>query len=702
MFKLYNPLCTINATYFADTFQLRPDTIAMGSWSTPLKYFTLFIVCQSWQVATMVDDDGGDAEQVHLESLPELAVFTRTGTVVPEMSFGHLIIPTSLKTLLEWRTALLLMKTHWKDLIRAGNFSKSQESRFRAMDSYTMSTMALTDEKITGLLKSLGLNPEEILDDHARHLGNPIIRHRRQIISAMVGLGIGVIGSELYQNFKHDTVVSILQKKQNVLVEEVEQDMIKIASNRNDIARLNATTRLILDQTARMVMGWRRAEIDILLLSGALQLAQSANRISDLVDSLDSARHGRFDLRIATPACLSKAIDQLKQKAAHDGAVLAITNVLDLTALDTTLVYDRKSGNLLEMVHVPIKSSELTLYRLIAPPLKIHDDLFARIEERDTLLAVNLDRTAYQTYSVMELSECKKINLRYFCPKTILYKPETTNCILSLYNNRMDLVKQNCNWKLRGMVTEAFRINETSFLITSTHEKELSVACMRYEKRMRLKGNMILTMPTGCTATTDGLIIRRQKFEGDVEVVSGFGSIPLLRHLVLPESNDMHWVATANKLLAATGTLLDAKQVTGIAEFENRLQAIEESGDFDLIKFLLHSLLPNLAVLIMVMLIAMAIWKMVNTFTKKRRENSSAHHADLELQPRHAPPPYSGMIPMGHPGQYPAAWARAERMALREREQEAVVRDPAPRSRRGPSSSQSRSRQNSDRQSTST
>ena len=220
----------------------------------------------------------------------------------------------------------------------------------------------------------------------------------------------------------------------------------------------------------------------VMILQSTYALGALATQTEKILKAIELVKSGRFSTDLATPEGLEKAIIDLKEEALKSGRTIAVSNLLDLSLLPASYLYDATSRVFHAIVHVPFATpnNEMDLYKYVPTPIQIANDskLYASITNQDNMyLAVSSDGTTYKTFSVRDIQDCTKFQDKFYCPDSIYYKSVRPSCLVALHKNNITEIRSICDLMINNHISNAIRINEATYILIETEPTELTIRC---------------------------------------------------------------------------------------------------------------------------------------------------------------------------------------------------------------------------------
>ena len=350
-------------------------------------------------------------------------------------------------------------------------------------------------------------------------LGNRLHKRQAILIGAVIAGAATSLITTLLTSGNADEVLGASESR--VLVQKLDHDSLVINRNSADIEAFNKTiTHMENDIKLAFVNRDRQHSLDIFNM--VLNTVERACRnIREQMLAINECRLGKFNINLLSLSDIQKALKDLGAQALENNLVLSITHPLELENLDTTVVL--QEDRLQILISIPLEEQiSYSLYQLrtYATPTGFQwhgTDMYMRFSNPDTLLLLNKEQTLYSTLSLAELSNCKHINKKYFCPSVLtIYKTARKNCLLSLYqNNRYEIIEE-CPIQTSTDNEKAVKLDDSSYLIIE--KTALTQSCVFPNQttkvdRFEVKKPSIIKVLPGCVVNSPIWTIDRSAVE---------------------------------------------------------------------------------------------------------------------------------------------------------------------------------------------
>ena len=529
-----------------------------------------------------------ESENVNVRQFQHGAIFRKVGDLYPSLSYGHINIKLNLDDLIRRRTGLTRTNTNFKEQIYPDHFTTNQKRRMDYLKDMVNNTVQHSITKLNATLRAFDLEDAEVIktkDKNKTEDEIPNKREKRQIIVGALGAITGSLVTSIISNFKKETLIHIIEKRQNLLIHEVEAQSIKLAQHQHDLKYMKQAVQRLTTNYKNVFWAGKSLKTEELGLFVTYTLLTTVDNLNSIIKGINSAQAGLFTLDMVTPEGLETAIKALQEKCAAEGKQLSIQSIFDLPHLPLSYVFDPNTHILNVILHVPLSygRSSMPIYEYIDFPLRTNGDMYITFEPRNKYIIVNPQGTTYLERSTLE--DCHKLHDAYFCNDDLIYKKSRVGCLSALYGHDNNISKL-CDSSLTYVESKAERINDTSYLLLETKPTELTLTCNDQLKlKMRIQGSYIVNLDLNCMAITDHIIIQRPKDEPAVSVEGFFSNTDFLNYSSLMILDDDEIDLISSEFLSKVGEKIPLSQVKSLLTFQKKLKQIEKEKNFDFSKF---------------------------------------------------------------------------------------------------------------------
>ena len=507
------------------------------------------------------------AKNYEIERLPHKTIFKLEGKIYSDLMYGHLSVPLDVNPLIERRDLLEDFNEELSEIpTDDDSWPKTRRQHLDWIKDWT-------DRKVTGTLV--------YLDSSIEMFNHTVDSQRKKRQATFIAAGVGALVTAVVNKFQRDTLLDVVQKKQTVIQAQVQSNLVGMNQNRVDIERLNSTMGNVVKALGKMILTDRLHSTAEIMFESAFAINDVLDETRRLLEAIERVRSGYFSTDLATPEALAEAVDALKKDALKTGRVIAIENLLDLSLLPASYVYDPDTKIFYAICHVPFsnRGNVMDLYRFLDTPMIFanHSQVFAQIGYLEQpFIAVSKDTSHYVTLSLADLMDCNKMEHSYYCPNKATYKRQRPSCLLSLFDNNVADVQRRCPLSVANEMSTAIRVEAHLYILVETRRQELTIKCPNGEIHSEwIEGVYQLTLASGCSAYTDHLSISHPLYEPRVEVPGLVLNAPINPEAwFAPEIEQEHYLEAAKELLSKVGEKVPISSVHQLSLFKQRMSEI--------------------------------------------------------------------------------------------------------------------------------
>ena len=554
------------------------------------------------------------------------ALWHSMGQLKTSTSYAHLHIPiktTALKQRQQFMTAinarfqLLQIPDDWPTDQR-----QLARTRLRDLKRFVSRTTSDTVERIAEAIEAV----------HPLSPG----REKRQILLPLIAIGATLAGV-VAEGFTHSTVNHVIEGSQDVLSHTVEQDLIHIHDNEQDIKRLNQTIAILFEDFRQTFLQAKRTKYETAILRASFATLVNSIDISRKTKAILVAREGHLDPENFNRAKLRGSLEELNAKTVKKGFEIQTTNTEELKSLSTSYVVDSKTETIHLITHIPLfrPGSHMSLFRYIDAPIILptnnstevtnHQPLHLEFNPSQQYLAVMKDGTTYIEMNEADLNSCTRRRNKFYCPLLGKYKKQRKSCLMALYGNDPEEIRRDCSLIVSRPESAVERIDKNQWLLIEPQLTEIRIQCENgFNRREEIQGNYLVDLISGCELNTENINVIQPNYEADV-VIEGIMENPVPTPSVwIEEGEELHFIDIAKTMLSEVGTKTPLSSIKTLINFRKELQKVQdESAQFHLPKWTLHSLLPSAATILVIVLSIMIIkWVIPNIIQNCTRKSS--------------------------------------------------------------------------------
>ena len=540
-------------------------------------------------LATMAVDN----ELVQIKPMSHGNIFTVVGHIYTGSRSGHIVIPFNLKTLRERRDQLDAINQHIQSLnenkIHPSNDPKKKKlvlngKNRRAiawMKFWINQTVSENIIRIDDTLYSFTKNGTRLDETNRRRRESPlaseffpVIRNKRQLVMGTIGVALGATIAGIVSKYQEDKLLHIIEKKQQVIVTQLEENAVKIAQTSEDMLRLNKTVGKVIRAMYNLESHVNTTNFVTMTLTTTFAVTETVQKINHLLAALEDSRSGQFNTDLCNSIYLKDALMDLGRQGLADGRTLGVRSMLDLNHLEVSYLIDFSKELVYTITHVPLvrASDYLTLYEYVGSPIQVkkEKEVYAEINVSG-YLAIAKDNSQYQEWTEESLKKCQKFGKVYYCPDNVRYMRARTSCLTALYDGNSKIAHQLCPMNLVNQISTAVQLNESSYLITETQRQSLVVLCGNKKRKYPIQGTITLRMARACVASTSNLVIQHPAMEAEVTVDSRMITTPLDFTEMIEEAETEDFLKTAEEMISHVGQKIPVNMVRSIAKLRKGL-----------------------------------------------------------------------------------------------------------------------------------
>ena len=445
-------------------------------------------------------------------------LFRKGGKVFPAVTFGHIDIPITLQPIIDRLSSLADLQQHLRTLQLPSNHTPIEVARVASFKEWASASIQDVRKKGDLLFSALHVNTK-----------NTTPRPKRQLVIAGIRALVGSAITTLVQGFQDQTLLKVIQQKQEVLATQIQANMIAVHQNQADIQRLQQALQQLRRGIGRVALGLEKLEWESIVTNTQFALLGLNAQVQQLIDGITLAREGRFSVDLIIPGGIQDALQKLQNQGIQDGRKLPIQSALDLNDLPTSCVLQHDELLLHIIVHIPMPKmdTELQLYEYITSPWLLpsptHNEshpIYVEVQETANYLALTQDQTRYQVFTHEYLyTQCQQLKGNFYCTMISLMKKKQPHCLLQLYEGNLLNLATLCHLIITNHVSRLTPLNETHFLLIETTPNLLEITCKgQLHKRELYQGVQIISFDRGCKLSTEYQTAHRPLFDPTVVV----------------------------------------------------------------------------------------------------------------------------------------------------------------------------------------
>jgi hypothetical protein len=477
--------------------------------------------------------------------------------------------------------------------------------------------------------------------DHliSRQLYQHYLVKRQLFVIPLAGFA-GFVGSYISSLFTPDSLDRVIQRKQNIIAEQVHDNLVSLIQDGKDIQRLNSTVSKVLDAIIELHYEEERTNLMSTLLTATQVSNIVSNDLHKVVDTIQKAHQGTIDISSIKTEELTKSLATLTQNTRMAGFEMTTTDVNELPLMASSSLL--KNDSLFVVIHIPIyrPTSALKLYSYCSIPLNFdtestEDPVWVSVETNKPFIAIDVTKTFFVDLSTEELSSCTSRENTFFCPHLVRYKTSAPSCAYSLFVKNIQNINKYCRTVYTDRHFSINRIASNQWIVTTSNKLEVNIECPdQHTQVSTIQGSFILTLEKDCIANSDYFHISRPRHEADVLMESHFlTDLPVINLDTLGPG--LNFTQAIRNELQLVGQPLSAGELKQANDFREKLASIHERFN----PFNIHNLFSHLIGFIGIGLVALAIylgfscWKRNPQMFRQWQPQLGNEEHDIPLQP---------------------------------------------------------------------
>ena len=432
----------------------------------------------------------------------QLSTFKYKGTSLNGLLLGHIIIKIDLNKVDSKRNEMVKVQGALSKLPEDPKWSRNDKRLHSNFKGWMNHTIHNSIAKINTSLATFEETNLKLVDAPPRQ--------KRQIIIGLGSLIVGGIIGVAYNYLHEEQVVDVLQKKEGIVCESVEDNMIKLNQEEHDLNLLGEALNDTITYTHKMAMGIKRLNIDQQYLNTMAAVNHFSHKMDDMVGSLEDLKAGKFNLNLLEMDALKTTTRKLDDQARLQNRYVAINTPFDLQKSPTSYAYNKTEHALYAIISVPLLSNteNMNLYSHLSIPVLTNDGKIMKISTEENFLGVSNDETKTKAYPNM--NHCESFSNNYICPDSILYKREHEGCLEAIYFNNKKSIEKKCDIEFLPEINDITKVNASLFIATTSKDVDLTTKCGQDQpNKMTIKGTYLIHMDPDCLLTTTSYTITR-------------------------------------------------------------------------------------------------------------------------------------------------------------------------------------------------
>ena len=447
-------------------------------------------------------------------------LFTLVGQAALKTAYGHLVIPLNLpeikqsfdefedleKAMNQLTTGTDHMSTH-----------RNSEAKNLKGKLNILHHLALQRSKDTAFDRVNDLN--EFKDELVRSLGDKASewkpptpapstavttaspRGKRDVISAgtlfqLAGFALSLFNKRELSNIKRAAESN--EGHQRYVASKAEESLLRLSN-------LTAYTKAVYDSTLKIAKTQTDLWREIKRVGLEAEVAQLKriflSEFTLFMTGIQSLIEGHFSPLLINPDLLQSTYDNIVNKARSE-SLNPVSDDADTLFQSPTSVIGTNDGDLLIVVHIPLYSGSLMrLYRYVAAPFPLRDNIVATIRHNKEYLALDPSGTVGKELSATEILKCDRINRIHHCNgENVLQKNLEQLCLYNLYNQQVEEIEDYCDVEISKVRSHAIQLSGNQFRILVTEPTQLTWICHDGNSKVEtIHGVYILTLTESCS-----------------------------------------------------------------------------------------------------------------------------------------------------------------------------------------------------------
>ena len=326
-------------------------------------------------------------------------------------------------------------------------------------------------------------------------------RGKRDVISAgslfqLAGFALSLFNKRELSNIKR--AAESTEGHQRYVAAKAEESLLRLSN-------LTAYTRGVYDTTMKIAKTQTDLYREIKRVGLETEIAQMKriflSEFTLFLTGIQSLIEGHFSPLLINPDLLQSTYDDIVNKARSE-SLNPVSSDADTLFQSPTSVIGTNDGDLLIIVHIPLYSGSLMrLYRYVAAPFPLRDNIVATIRHEKEYLALDPSGTVGKELSATEILKCDRINRIHHCNgENVLQKNLEQLCLYNLYNQRVEEIEDFYNVEIGKVKSHAIQLSGNQFRILVTEPTQLTWICHDGSSKVEtINGVYILTLTETCS-----------------------------------------------------------------------------------------------------------------------------------------------------------------------------------------------------------
>ena len=319
---------------------------------------------------------------------------------------------------------------------------------------------------------------------------------------------------------QHDENLDVLEENQDHIIQCLQDHETRLSRNEEHIRKLD-------DQIKKMqnvIIGNVKQS---LIFAEATTIAIMARVLSDHVRKIQRGLYqlslNKLDPSLVRFSAARDSVKKITELAATKGYTIGIAAAIDIFQVETSFLSD--GTNIYVFTNIPLvrNNAVIDIFRYQSAPLNlINEKTQVIIKPEEDIIAISNDRATYETFKQSHLNACKKLHDSYICDgRSIQKKQSHKQCLYALYMKSQNAIVENCEMITKAPEEFVVQTGIGKFYLYSPISQRIYANCDDSKQTLELQGFKTLSLPEGCTVTTNNHVIQtssKQLIGYDVEV----------------------------------------------------------------------------------------------------------------------------------------------------------------------------------------
>ena len=327
-------------------------------------------------------------------------------------------------------------------------------------------------------------------------------REKRSLDTIVPWIGLAGFGTSLYTSGQVATLKNEFDNQssaQHLISQKLEFQSLRIS---NLTRYIQSYHKQVLDTLTHLSAGTKKAAMELHGRSLQLTLEVFKNEVKDFIIGLNSLMEGRLHPLLIEPSKLYVAYQDLVNKAIQQGLTPLHEDPSILFTCPTSTLATTEIGDLIVIVHVPVNTGILNLYRFISAPIKLENQnsVTISIKTEAEYLAIDSEQTRGGQYLARQIDGCRSYQGVRHCPSiNFLTRNLTSLCLYNVMMMQLEYIRQNCQILVNPMRQEIHPLGVNHYLLFSPSPTSISYDCSSNRKQVKtFEGQLYLTMIEEC------------------------------------------------------------------------------------------------------------------------------------------------------------------------------------------------------------